>query len=447
MKIILITPYGGSNLGDAAIQEAVIYNIRKRYPDAEILMVTLNPEKTSQLHDVVSFPITSLTIEHYFSSRFLNKKNQYSEDENLLSKSRSNKEDTLSNVKIFIKKCPWLFSTLKSVQKFYLKIISIPSIIFKEISHFFKAFKFTKDVDLFLVSGGGQIDDYWGGPWGHPYSLFKWGLVAKAVGARYAFLGVGTCTLESKLSVFFIRHALGMAAYRSYRDEVSKSLLKDFSFTRNDPVCPDLVWSLDGKRVVPAEDRNMDSGMTVGVSPIAYLRQNWPKKNIQVYENYLKNLTDFTANLIRKDFSIVFFLSAKQDHHVVREMLEIFAGDNTLNFSGKVRQVRTETLDELLACLSAVDCVVASRLHGALLAHLVRKPVLAISYDRKVDTYMKDTGFSRYCFDIHNFKVDSLKKAFEVMFAESHGIEVRLKELGEDYSRHLDCQYDIILGL
>ena len=57
MKIALLTPYTGGNLGDAAIQDAVIGNVRKRYPDAELCLVTLSPQATARLHKVPSYPI------------------------------------------------------------------------------------------------------------------------------------------------------------------------------------------------------------------------------------------------------------------------------------------------------------------------------------------------------------------------------------------------------
>lgn len=447
MKIALITPYSGSNLGDAAIQEAVIQNIRKRCPFADIRMVTLNPDQTSQLHGLPCFPITSLTVPNYSSGRLLVKSKAGTDDKPSLSGNEEGERGFLSDIKTNIRKFPRLFSVLKRGYELLKKSIHFPSLVFGEVSHIAEAFRVMKDADIFLVSGGGQIDDYWGGHWGHPFSLFKWGLVSKVVGARYVFLAVGTCSLESKLSVFFIRHALGMATYRSYRDETSKNLLKDFSFTHSDPVCPDLAWSFDGKssRTIPSSDVN--SGKTVGVSPIAYLRHNWPKKDRSVYETYLKNLTVFTANLIRKGFSIVFFVSDGPDGHVVKEMLEIFAEDSDLDISGKVCQVRTETLDELLSCLTKVDYVVASRLHGILLAHLMAKPVLAISYDRKVDTYMQDLGFFRYRFDIYDFDVDSLGKAFDGMVNDVPAIEEGLKKIGTEYSSLLNKQYDKLLGI
>lgn len=57
----LMGTFGFGNLGDAAIQEAMIQNIRKRYPEAEIFGFSLNPEDTEKRHGIPSFPITRMS--------------------------------------------------------------------------------------------------------------------------------------------------------------------------------------------------------------------------------------------------------------------------------------------------------------------------------------------------------------------------------------------------
>ena len=49
IKIGLITPYSGGNLGDGAIQDAVICNLKKRVPYAEIYICSTHPENTAKL--------------------------------------------------------------------------------------------------------------------------------------------------------------------------------------------------------------------------------------------------------------------------------------------------------------------------------------------------------------------------------------------------------------
>jgi polysaccharide pyruvyl transferase WcaK-like protein len=351
----------------------------------------------------------------------------------------------LARLKMKMKEHPGLLEFLKNIRAWLAVPLKYPKLIINEFRHINRARNLLQGFSLLLVSGGGQLDDYWGGPWGHPYALVKWGLIARSAGVRYIFLGVGTCTLESGLSRRFIRWALALAKYRSYRDQTSKSLLKDISFTLCDPVCPDLAFSIEKRGVMPGSMAS-SSGKIVGVSPIAYLSgYNWPKKNLALFEAYIGNLVPFLAGLIRQGYQIVLFSTDGPDRHVVAEIVAALSNGAESELSGSVRQVRTDTLEKLWDLYGDVDFVVASRLHGILLAHLALKPVLAISYDRKVDTYMKDSHLSEYCLDIHGFSTDALMSAFETLVANRTIVESRLNEIGSENARLLKCQYDLIL--
>src|SRR5690606_39210187 len=116
----------------------------------------------------------------------------------------------------------------------------------REIEHVRGAVALLKKVDTLVVSGGGQLDDYWGGPWGHPYALAKWTLLARLMRRRVVVLSVGFGTLESRMSRLLTRIALRWAHYRSYRDEGSRRLMRAAVFrpADADPVLPDLAFSL-----------------------------------------------------------------------------------------------------------------------------------------------------------------------------------------------------------
>lgn len=440
MKIALLTPYTGGNLGDAAIQEAVIANIRKRYPNAVICMITLCPGLTTKLHGVPSFPITPFAISHYAPNSSVSRIHKDSE-----SLSESDNRSFLNRVKIIIKTIPWLYFSLKSLQQLTARVCSGPKRILQELVHVIQAYKLMRDIDLLIVSGGGQLDDYWGGPWGHPYALFKWGLIAKAVGSKYTFLSVGTCALESKLSLFFIRQALRLANYRSYRDKTSKQLLEHIDFTRNDLVYPDLAFSYINRAKLQ-NPVSLNDGKIVGISPIAYLsRYGWPKKDISVYENYFNTLVVFISILIQRGYSIVLFSTDGPDRKVVSDIVDNLKKDYELDITEKVSQPRTETLEELFEQLCKVNYVIASRLHGILLSNLCCLPVLAISYDRKVNTYIMDVGFSDYCLDINNIEAGSLLKHFELLTINSDLIRSQIMDNNTNYASDLKQQYDSVL--
>jgi polysaccharide pyruvyl transferase WcaK-like protein len=100
-------------------------------------------------------------------------------------------------------------------------------------------------LDLLIISGGGQLDDDFGGAWYEPYIIFFWGGLAKLLNVKFAIVSVGVGNINENLSRFFIRIGLSPACYRSYRDETSKKYLENvLGFRNSDPIYPDLAHSL-----------------------------------------------------------------------------------------------------------------------------------------------------------------------------------------------------------
>jgi polysaccharide pyruvyl transferase WcaK-like protein len=438
-KIVLLTPYTGGNLGDAAIQEAVINQIRKRCKSANLRLISLCPKITSRLHEITSFPITPFAMKSYSPGPSINNLD-INQNQAVSTKKRlkNQLEDILNSF-------PIIFHIIeKSYQAFSL-IFKAPFIIFLELVHALQGYMFVKGSKMLIVSGGGQLDDYWGGAWGHPYALAKWGIIAKIARAKYVFLSVGYCDIESRLSRFFIKKALSFSSYRSYRDHNSKKLLKYLQYTDKDPVYPDLAFSYIKNYPIHELEKNQ-AAKTVGISPIAYLSRLWPKNDFQIYENYLNTLKAFALDLFKQGYNIVFFSTDRPDRQVNNDIIEYFLETVDGNeMSKKITHHCPDTLDELFEKLLHVEYVVASRLHGILLSHIINKPAIAVSYDRKVDTYMSDLGLIRYCLDIHKVEITSLKNTFQKLVKNGDSVKIILEKKAKQYFLELQNQYDLLL--
>ena len=70
------------------------------------------------------------------------------------------------------------------------------------------------------------------------------------------------------------------------------------------------------------------------------------------------------------------------------------------------------TAQQLLSQLAATDVVVATRFHNVLLALLLNKPVISISFHHKCASLMQEMGLSGYCHDINHLDGEKLIKNF-----------------------------------
>ena len=100
------------------------------------------------------------------------------------------------------------------------------------------------------------------------------------------------------------------------------------------------------------------------------------------------------------------------------------------------------TLDELLARMSLMDYVVTCRFHGVVFAHMLNKPVLAISHHPKMATLMNDIGLGKYCTDIRTFDLDMLTETFAAVVKDADEIKARMAERLTCYRDGLSKQLD-----
>ena len=218
-RVALLGPYGTGNLGDAAIQEAIIQSLRRHLREVEFWGVSLRPADTMERHGIQAFPISRHVLDKHCNSR----PQQTWRDIN------GSKKTAIHD------QWPSIFANLASRM----------CDVLHEIRFMVKAFRFLKEIEVLIFSGGGQLDEYWGGPWGQPFTLFKWAFFAKLAGCKVVFCGVGVDSLKSSLSKRFIRSALSLAQYRSYRDERSRSIAEEIGQHCKGFVHPDLAYGLD----------------------------------------------------------------------------------------------------------------------------------------------------------------------------------------------------------
>lgn len=206
---------GWGNMGDAAVQEAFIANIRRRQPKARLVAFSLNPEDTAQRHGLQSYPII------------------WSYHRGTASDCHSAPAPRQGRLKAALKRLRVVYSIAKPIHD-----------LVYEILHLIRSYRAVKELDVLIVSGGGQLSELWRGPWSHPYNVFKFSVLAKLSGTPLLVVGVGAGPLEHPLSKFFVRWSVRLARYTSLRDRESEALLCSLGITSELAVCPDPAYAL-----------------------------------------------------------------------------------------------------------------------------------------------------------------------------------------------------------
>ena len=422
-RVALLTPYDGGNLGDSAIQEAIIANLRRCDPYLDFLGITLSAPRTAARHQIPCYPLTAMSRSHYQMRR---------EPANNVADGGEASAGLYKRLRRMARAVPFIF---------WLKVLT------DESMHVFRSYRLLRKVDVLVIAGGGQLDDEWGGSWGHPYALAKWSVLARAARSSVVFLSVGACRIESRLTRMFLKTALSMACYRSYRDTESRRLVVGITSRADGEVVPDLAFSLFSAST-GTKTRFNSAAVRVGISPIAYGHSGlWPTPDQVQYERYMTELACFVTEILRSGASVTLFSSSPPDDQIFADLRKHLNAAIDCTLSGRLSTRTADTVAELLDVLHSVDFVVASRLHGVLLSFLSGTPAIAISYDRKVTSLMEALGQAEYCLNIHSFKSDDLLERFFALRAHSKVIQSTVAATCRQYNEVLEKQYREITRL
>jgi polysaccharide pyruvyl transferase WcaK-like protein len=434
VNVALLTPYDGGNLGDAAIQEALIGNFRIYDPRVHLCGITLHPESTAERHGIPSYPLAAISRPYYHAKT-------------VPAPSVSNYA-AASGIGRSVAK-PGLFRRLKRALRGLLFRIGFgPSVrLVQEGLHILRSYRLLRGMDMLVVAGGGQLDEEWGGSWAHPYALMKWAVLARAAGSPVIFLSVGGCRAELRLTRLFLRIALSLACYRSYRDEGSRQLALAITRSANGPVQPDLAFSLPVTRQLFTAPSNL-AELRVGVSPIAFARPGmWPTEDPAQHQRYMNELALFVVHLIKSGISVTLFSSCSPDDRLFNDLRARIDPSLESGESPRLLFSNTASVQDLLALLHSLDIVVASRLHGLVLSFLAGKPCIALSYDRKVDALMTDVGLTAYCLDIRSFTGEKALATLRNLHANGSLVASKLSAICCDYDQLLQSQYRLVTKL
>lgn len=417
-KIALLHHVGGGNLGDDATLDTVIQSIKRYRPGASLAAFTVNPDDTKERHRLPCYPIRTTKWSFGYAQA-------------------TPKVDLKSVIRTLVHKYPFLFHLARLG---YALTFRLPKTLYSELSFLITSRRILKSFELLIISGGGQLTE-WGGPWAFPYTLFKWVMLAKSAHVKCFFLNVGAGPLDHSLSKLFVRRALWAADYVSFRDDQSRMLVSRIGFKGSWKVFPDCVYI----RKIPAPtnpNRENSGRLIVGIAPMPYCdpRVDPAEKNQALYQSFIEKLASFTVLLARNSYELALFgTDIGVDPLAIKDLQQSLLSHGLR----KIPQHKpVQSIDDLISSMSVLDYVVTCRFHGVIFAHLLNKPVLALSHHPKVMTLMNNLGLSKYCVDIRTFDHALLANTFASLVDNTDDIKNQMAGMLAKYRSQLMDQFE-----
>ena len=385
--------------------------MRKHHPDWEIYCVCTVPGDTSTRYGIPAFPIHSISSNHNI----------------LLGKSSP---------------------ITKSVKKIFYHIKN-------ELAHWIKMYRTLKGSQMVIAPGTGLLTDFRGDIYGRCYETFKLSILAKFCGCKLMFVSIGAGPIRHPVNRWFVKSALSRADYRSYRNNSSKKYMEDIGFkSSNDPIYPDLAFSLP-KIVIPecrAKDRQrpvIGVGVADGiVGVMAYNgKSNFTERSEIIYREYIDKICSFVTWLLEHKYIVRILMGDTEHDSIPKEELKNQLTKRGYNYEdGNIFDEPITSVDHLLSQVAATDVVISPRFHNIILALMLNKPVISISYHDKFSSLMAEMGLENYCLHTTDLNIEELIELFKKLMANADEIKQQIETNIKDNVLALEKQYSILFN-
>ena len=396
-RVAVFGLFGRTNLGNEATLAAFLDGLRHHLPGAEAVCVGPRDSRVSAEHGIELIDMEPLRIRHHF----------------------------------------WPYE-----HRYIARTVSGVLQMATEAFRVHKATRSLRGFNALVIPGTGVLDDFGQGPLDLPSHLLRWCRAAKRAALPIHMLSVGAEPVASAKIRRILGAATALCDYRSFRDLDSRMSAGDYGVhTASDLLFPDLAFSLPPSALPPAPTVRWPP-RTVGLGVMGYAgwNQKGPKSE-RIYQEYLGKLDGFTKWLLDRGHTVRLLTG---DTRADRRPLEdLLASNRSLTLAHRLIAEPIATLDDLLRQIAQTDIVVGTRFHNVLLALLLERPAISISYSKKNDALLNEFGLAPYCQPVETFEIGRLIAQFEQLSGSTPNI-ARIRHQNLTFRAHLTAQYEHI---
>ena len=272
--------------------------------------------------------------------------------------------------------------------------------------------RWVRDHDVVIVPGMGVLETTQPlRPWQFPYDMFVLCAAGKLFRTKVALAGVGANVSRERLTRWLFVSAARMAAYRSYRDALSRDAMRQQGLdTTRDHVYTDLAFGW------PAGCSEPGDASMVGIGVMDYHGTNDDDRHRagEIRAMYVAKMQTFIRWLVDGGRSIRLFIgdTNNSDAIVVAEIMADLRASRPDLDPARVVAEPVSTFAELAQSMEPAGTVVATRYHNVICALALGKPTLSIGYGAKNAAIMATMGLADYCQMVNDLDVDRLIRQF-----------------------------------
>lgn len=294
-------------------------------------------------------------------------------------------------------------------EKFGVK--SIYRMDFKKVIHSIRS------CDLLISGGGSLLQDSTSKRSISYYLGIIW--IAQLFKKKVFIYSQGIGPVSSKINRFFIKKILNKIQYIVVRDEQSKELLceigieKSHIYVTADPVIRVKKTGVNnGARILKDEGYEKDKEkITIGFA----------MRGLKIKKNFVDEICKASQYILSNYNAQIVFIPFyhKEDMVIIKEIQK--------KLSDQAFYVKNKYLtEEMLSIIGNMDILVGVRLHSLIHAAIMDVPMIAISYDPKINSFMHSLGMKAVC-SIYDLQSEFLIEELDRVLSQQEKIKSKVR--------------------
>jgi polysaccharide pyruvyl transferase WcaK-like protein len=404
-KIAFFGVFGIENLGNECTLQSILLNAREQLSNADMYAISFGRDDTALRHHLPAVPVTQQNLSGIVR--------------------RGGFSGNVARLGRICRRIP------------------------NELKDWLMAIRVLRGTDLVVMTGTGMLTDYATSALGFPYQVFRWTAAARIAGCKVRFVSVGVGPIYERFSRWFIRTALSLADFRSFRDHNSRERIRKIGFaSASDHVFPDLVFSLP-RDIFPFRKTYDRQRRHVGLGVMDHRDVHiWTaEQHRSQYSRYLEKMCDFVTWLVERNYVVHLLQGDSRHDSVTRADLKSRLEKRGIRYDqAGIIDESSMTVEDLIAQIAEVDVVVSPRFHNLLLGLMMNIPAISISYDPKNDCLLEGIGLGEYRQALTDLDVNKLIDQFSRLTDEAEHLKPLIAAKTVEYRALLEEQYQLIFG-
>ncbi|NLK73054.1 MAG: polysaccharide pyruvyl transferase CsaB [Clostridiales bacterium] len=281
-----------------------------------------------------------------------------------------------------------------------------------------KVIKAIGSSDLLISGGGSLLQDATSKKSISYYLGVIW--IALLLKKKVFIYSQGIGPISGKINRFLVKKTLNKIKYIVVRDEQSKELLCEIGvnyeniYVTADPVIRVKKAELEtGMKILESEGFVKDtSKITVGFA----------LRGLKIKGNFIDEICEAAEHILSHYNAQIVFIPFhyNEDMGVINEIKKKH-GDKAFYIENKY------LTEEMLSIIGNMDVLIGVRLHSLIYAAIMDVPMIAISYDPKINSFMHSLEMKALC-SIYDFQSEFLIEEFNEVLKRSEAIRTKVQK-------------------